>query len=327
MSVEAMLNKAERKSSADSSDTPQACSSPTRSSSRKSTRSSDTPRAYESSLSSGSLGQQGFIKRKIKKMYTAISQDDSKEFLDLYKIISEESDENIMLLVKPITGMNLLHTAARYGSDEILKILIEKGLRNDIPCARNIFYMTPLMFAVYFSTVEIGKWEKFEKTIKLLINYFSVSDIDQEDGLKRTALHWAAMRGTKRVIQLLLEHGSDRNKTDVYGFTPLHYIIEAILNAGGNYTDWKILASNENINVQCNAQYSFHRTVLHMVADQAADCKKFLRGAGTPYKNEKLRTDLAKEIVEFGADKTLLDNHGKRPIDLAVNKGTIESGS
>ena len=63
--------------------------------------------------------------------------------------------------------------------------------------------MTPLMFAVYFSTVEglkaskleVDKWEDFEKTIKLLVNYWSVSEIDQQDGLKRTALHWAAIRG------------------------------------------------------------------------------------------------------------------------------------
>jgi len=60
---------------------------------------------------------------------------------------------------------------------------------------KNLFYMTPLMLAVYFTTVDIQKWEFYEKTIKHLVSPLSVSEVDQKDGLERTALHWAAIRG------------------------------------------------------------------------------------------------------------------------------------
>ena len=59
-----------------------------------------------------------------------------------------------------------------------------------------------------------------------------------------------------------------------------------------------------------------------MVADQAADSKKAVKGC-SPYKNTTLRIKLAKELIEFGASKHLLDNHNKRPVDLAAHRGKL----
>ena len=70
--------------------------------------------------------------------------------------------------------------------------------------------MSPLHLAVYFSQDDMEKWENYEAVISVLLSTPIIgNDINQKDGLQRTALHWAAIRGFEKCIRFLLEHGAD----------------------------------------------------------------------------------------------------------------------
>ncbi|XP_049798388.1 uncharacterized protein LOC126232122 [Schistocerca nitens] len=47
-------------------------------------------------------------------------------------------------------------------------------------------------------------------------------NVRERDGVRRTALHWAALRGHAAVVRLLLSAASDPNATDHERWTPLH---------------------------------------------------------------------------------------------------------
>ena len=109
------------------------------------------------------------------------------------------------------------------------------------------------MIAVYFAESDLSKESKlkYEKTIRnLLAPPFSSGTVDDTDGLKRTALHWAAIRGCNRVIKLLLEKGASRSATDIYGFTPLHYAIELDLTLGGGFAFVNSLIDSQAVNIR-----------------------------------------------------------------------------
>ena len=97
--------------------------------------SSETPQEYLSEDTKSDAKSLDFIKRKTKKLYYCIKDFDLKEFKALSRILTDKGS-NISLITKPITGMNVLHCAARYGNDEIVKFLLEKGFRTDIPCSK-----------------------------------------------------------------------------------------------------------------------------------------------------------------------------------------------
>jgi len=116
--------------------------------------------------------------------------------------------------------------------------------------------MTPLMLAVYFAQVDSSKESKlkYEKTIRnLLAAPFSCGTVDDCDGLQRTALHWAAIRGFGKAIKELLEKGASKKSVDVYGFTPLHYAIELDLNLGGGFDFLNLLIDPEVVNIRTSS--------------------------------------------------------------------------
>ena len=132
--------------------------------------------------------------------------------------------------------------------------------------------MSPLHLAVYFSQDDVEKWQSYEKVISLLLSTPIIgNDINQKDGLQRTALHWAAIRGFEKCIRFLLKHGAELSTKlslklliilqkicqviqtlyqDVYGWTPLHYAIEFNLLGGGGFDLYKSLISPKNVNIQ-----------------------------------------------------------------------------
>ena len=64
--------------------------------------------------------------------------------------------------------------------------------------------------AVYFSQDDHEKWQSYENVISLLLSTPIIgNDINQKDGLQRTALHWAAIRGFEKCIRFLLKQGAD----------------------------------------------------------------------------------------------------------------------
>ena len=100
---------------------------------------------------------------------------------------------------RTVTGMGAIHIASRRGSYSIVKIIQQHGGRTDLKCWAGLFYMSPLHLAAYFAEdgcVTMGEWVDYKQTMELLIQSpQSDADVNDLDGLKRTALHWAAEKG------------------------------------------------------------------------------------------------------------------------------------
>ena len=111
-------------------------------------------------------------------------------------LLSHSTFFNINEPRRSITGMSAVHVAARHGSYLALRQLLDSGGRADLRCSAGLYYMSPLHLAVYFSQENSDKWYDYQKTIKLLLKSSLVyQDVNVLDGLQRTPLHWAAMRG------------------------------------------------------------------------------------------------------------------------------------
>ena len=94
---------------------------------------SDQPERYSSS---SSCDKRTFliIKRAITWLFQSAQSNNKTKFEEYLKILNQ-TDENLSSLVKPSSGMNILHYAARYGSDQIVELVMERGVRSDLPCA------------------------------------------------------------------------------------------------------------------------------------------------------------------------------------------------
>ena len=94
---------------------------------------SDQPERYSSS-SSCDKRTILIIKRAITWLFQSAQSNNKTKFEEYFKILNQ-TDENLSSLVKPSSGMNILHYAARYGSDQIVELVMERGVRSDLPCA------------------------------------------------------------------------------------------------------------------------------------------------------------------------------------------------
>jgi len=101
-----------------------------------------------------------------------------------------------------------LFAAARNGHTDIVRLLLDKGAKPNIP---DEYEASPLKTAAENGHKEV---------VKLLID--SGADPNMFDNFKYTALHDAARNGHNDVIQMLLDIGADPNISKKGGETPLH---------------------------------------------------------------------------------------------------------
>ena len=125
--------------------------------------------------------------------------EEEKEFLD------EDSDEN--------EETTALHIAAERGQQELVKVLIEKGLEID---AKDQFERTAL-----HRTAKAGHRE----VVKDLLGKGADPNVQDQNG--QTALHIAAASGHREVVKDLLEKGADPNAKNRWGSTALHIAARA----------------------------------------------------------------------------------------------------
>ena len=159
---------------------------------------------------------------------------------------------NINETRRALSGMTPVHVAARHGSFEALEQLIIHGARVHVKCSSAVYHMNPLHLAVYFSQDVSDRWYNYQKIIELLLTLPIAGSMDANgvDGLNRTPLHWAALRGFGKAIKLLLEKGACRDVVDYYGWGPLHYAIEFNLLGGGGFDFYKSLICPDNVNLK-----------------------------------------------------------------------------
>ncbi|UOG62883.1 ankyrin repeat domain-containing protein [Leptospira noguchii] len=102
-------------------------------------------------------------------------------------------------------------------------------------------------------------------------------------------LHYAALNNQISILEFLLEEDLDPNQINLENETPLHWTV--------NYNSLKCLPILLNAGSNINSKNSEGRTVLHEAA--------------------KTDDQYLIQISPAGADKEIIDNEGKKPIDLS----------
>lgn len=163
--------------------------------------------------------------------------------------------------------------------------------------------------------------------LKILLAHNANVNVQNEVGY--TPLHWAALDGYEAIARSLLDHGAmlDIKENDYYGMTPLHLASER-----GNEAIVKILLKNRAaIDVQDNSA----KTPLHWAAyENNVEIVKILlaHNANVDAQDEKKETPLhlassrgyirvVKLLIETGkASLAIKNEQGKTPLELLLEK-------
>ena len=219
-----------------------------------------------------------------------------------------------LLNTKNENAMTPLNWAAYKGQKEIVQLLLEAGADVTLGDNEN---SQPIHNAAVAGHTEV---------IETLLA--SGVDINSRDNNGMTALHFALSYRQLETAALLLDKGADLNASNHNGFTSLHYA------ALGNFTDLinRLVSSDGNINVQ-----SQDGTTPLLFASGRGNFEATTRllelGANTELANDYGRTpllnvvresgnvEMARLLIEHGADINALDIFGDSPIVLAAWRG------
>jgi ankyrin repeat protein len=132
-------------------------------------------------------------------------------------------------------------------------------------------------------------------------------------GFKLRAVHVACMEGNMAMVDLFLEFGANLGHLLAYERSPLHtaarygkhLVAEKLLAAGANVNDAYVDSAEDE------GHASKRKTPL-LEALQSSDAEP----------NEKLRT--VEVLLQNGADVTVRNPKGKRPLDIAMADGLKE---
>ena len=226
-----------------------------------------------------------FLGKKINKLYEGKTPlmwaVEARDLKVVEKLIELGADINI----KNNEGMSALNIAFNSLSGDIVEKLLENGATLDASrLQKNII----LMGAAY-----VGD----EKIIEKLVEYVDLSNLDLNvtDASNRTPLMLAIIRGNSGVAQGLIGLGADVNIKDVWNRSPLMMAIET-----GDLATASVL--------------------LDFVDDVDIDAKDELG------RNALMRAvflghvDIAKKLIERGADVKAKDNQGVAVLEFAQDE-------
>jgi ankyrin repeat protein len=206
-------------------------------------------------------------------------------------------------------GRTVLGRAARSGKKELMEFLLEKGATEDI-----------------FAAAIVGHTDKVAAFLKQ-----DPKLINATDSGGKTALHWAALYGQTKVMELLLAGKADVNSLDEDGFTPLHWA------ATFNQSDAVrlLLANKADMNLKVQ-KYGWTALRLAVIHGHLATAEALLNGGADPNVKDEENIPLLhqavirgkKEMVELllvkKADVNTKDRDGETALDEALEQGNKE---
>ena len=206
-------------------------------------------------------------------------------------------------------GRTVLDRATRSGKKELVEFLLEKGAPEDIFAA-----------AIVGHTDQVAAFLKQDPRL-----------ISARDGNGRTALHWAALYGQKKVVELLLARKADVNSLDQDGFTPLHWA------ATFNQSDAVklLLANKANMNLKV-PKYGWTALRLAVIHGHVAAAEAILNAGADPNVKDDENISLfhqavirgKKEMIElllaYKCDVNQKDVDGDTPLTEALEQGNPE---
>ena len=179
-------------------------------------------------------------------------------------------------------GLTPLHIAALKGSAEAVKVLMP---HTDIN-ARNNKGATPLHMALEYGHCDAAL---------LLLQHGAAVNAADSDG--RTPLHLASQAGCVEAVKLLLRYGADISAKDAKGNTAIHYAAKSI-----NKEVVELV-----LRADVNAKNAYGETPLKILI---RECAKWDSQRRQCY-------EVAKLLVERGADPNIRDSSGVSPLDSA----------
>ncbi|NOY76196.1 MAG: hypothetical protein GXP32_10480 [Kiritimatiellaeota bacterium] len=212
-------------------------------------------------------------------------------------------------------GWSPLHYAVRYSIPSIVTVLLDKGA--EINATTNAL-RTPLALAPFNKKhgVEIAK---------LLIARKASLDKGDDGGF--TPLHRALNKKRYAIVRLLVEAGADiHNAKNHLGNTPLLYaikkkcgleIISYLIDHGAN-----VNFKNKDMHNALDYDIFYHDRKIELaetLLKHKIELNKRDYGGGTPLHNAVHKKCLAmvKWLLDHGADKTIKNNAGKTPLEVA----------
>ena len=234
---------------------------------------------------------------------------EAAELGDLEKVRAYLEKDPKQINATDSKGRTVLGRAARSGKKELVEFLLDKGATEDI-----------------FAAAIVGHTDKLAAFLKQ-----DPKLINARDGDGKTALHWAALYGQKKVMELLLANKADVNSLDEDGFTPLHWA------ATFNQSDAVklLLANKANMNIKVQ-KYGWTPLRLAVIHGHMATAEALLNSGADPNLKDEENIPLLNQAVIRGkkemiglllankADLNKKDSEGETALDEAEEQGNKE---
>lgn len=142
---------------------------------------------------------------------------------------------------------------------------------------------------------------------------------------ENTALISAILRGSRRIVALLLDAGADANHPNHRGAAPIHYV-------GGEDSSILMLLIKHGANVGAFAQ-DVGKTALHLVREPplikalvaaGADANERCAKGETPM--HRATSDACITLAKLGASTNAISDAGLTPLDLACELDDVATG-
>jgi ankyrin repeat protein len=234
---------------------------------------------------------------------------EAAELGDLERVKAYLSQDPKQIDLVDAKGQTVLACAAHSGKQELVEFLLARGATEDIYAAAIVG--------------DVDKVAAFLKEDKKRVN--------ARDSGGRAALHWAAIYGQTKVMELLLAEKADVNLLDGDAFTPLHWA------ATFNKRDAVelLLAHKADMNIKVE-KYGWTPLRLTVIHGHMAAAEALLNAGADPNAKDNENIPLLhqavirgkKEMVELLLDKkadlNAKDAEGETALNEAVEQGNNE---